>query len=112
MNYKEILENKMESIFHNEHFRAKVAKALQAYGKKKEEKQPDLVRLAILKNAGVDYKNIQDTIVVAKEDFRLILEQAQYPRQTANMDCRDIAQMEQFMEADRQEWDNFLKYQS
>lgn len=108
MNYKEILEHKLNTIFNNEHLREKVSKALEAYGKKKEEEQPYLVRLAILKNSGRDYKIIQDTIVVAKENFQLVLEQAQFPRQTANMNCRDIVQMEAYMEADRKEWEDFL----
>lgn len=108
MNYKQILEHKLNSIFNNEHLRVKVSKALEAYGTQKEEVEPYLVRLAILKNSGRDYQVIQDTIVVAKENFQLVLEQAQFPRQTAHINCRDISQMEAYMEADRHEWEKFL----
>tara|TARA_B110000483_G_scaffold3151_1_gene3727 strand:+ start:1035 stop:1367 length:333 start_codon:yes stop_codon:yes gene_type:complete len=110
MNYKEILETKLQTIFHNEHYRAKVADALLQYGKTAEEEKPFLVRLAILKNAGVEFEAIEATIAIAKSDFRHVLDQAEFPRQTANQNCRDRDQMMAFMDEDQAEWTKFLKY--
>ena len=108
MNYKEILEHKLETLFHNDHYRAKVSEVLLTYGVTPEEEKPFLVRLAILKNAGVEFEAIELTISVAKANFREVLDQAEFPRQTANPDCRDREQMMTFMDEDLAEWTKFL----
>ena len=88
----------------------KVLAMLSEYGKEKWQREPDRVRLAVLKLAAGDIEQLGQHIEIAKRDYRDVLAAAEYPGYSKDMlRIPDLPQEEQqrIIDADwgqYQEW--------
>lgn len=82
---------------------------LESYGTEKYEKEPDRVRLAILKLSGSDLEQIKRTTNIAKQDYRDVLAWAEYPRQSKIIQrLPEGPEKQKIVKADRAEYEEWL----
>lgn len=105
---KMLLERKLESMFPDDFTRRRVRKVLQDYGRGAGEREPDRVRLAILKLAGAELCAIEKYTGYARDDYRTILAWAEYPRQARQWVMPDADEKQKLVEADLSEYEAWL----
>ncbi|MEJ1355999.1 MAG: hypothetical protein RNU03_01380 [Candidatus Sedimenticola sp. (ex Thyasira tokunagai)] len=66
------------------------------------------MKLAILKLAGSDLKEIEKYTETAKQDYRDVLTWAEYPRQSKKWSMPDGPKKNNLIEADKEEYDKWL----
>ena len=108
MNYKELVQKKLVSLFPDKNSRERVSNILMNYGLENYEREPNRVRLAVLKLGGTDISEIEKMIKCSKEDFRDILSWAEYPRQSKNPAMSNGSKKQKLIEADKKEYDEWL----
>jgi len=106
IDYTAILQRKLYSMFNDDSIRDRVCIELDRYGIESHEQETDRVKLAILKIADSDVKEIQAQVDSAKIDYRDILAYAEYPNQMkAGWNITD----ERLMEIDKQQYEAWLE---
>jgi len=105
---KKLLERKLQSMFADDFIRRRVWKILQGYGRGAHEREPDRVRLAILKLAGAELRSVEKYTGYARDDYRTILAWAEYPRQAREWVMPDADAKRKMIEADRAEYEDWL----
>jgi hypothetical protein len=105
---KALLERKLEVMFPDDFTRRRVRKILQDYGREMHEREPERVRLAILKLAGAELRSVEKYTGYAREDYRNILAWAEYPRQAQQWVMPDAVEKQKMIEADLAEYENWL----
>jgi hypothetical protein len=105
---KTLLERKLAAMFPDDFTRRRVRKVLGDYGGKSREREPDRVRLAILKLAGAELRSVEKYTGYACEDYRNILAWAEYPRQAREWVMPDADAKQKMIEADLTEYENWL----
>jgi hypothetical protein len=105
---KHLLERKLEAMFPEDFTRRRVRKILGGYGREAREREPDRVRLAILKLAGAALRPVEKFTGYAREDYRNILAWAEYPRQAREWVMPGADEKQKLIEADRTEYENWL----
>ena len=105
---KMLLERKLESMFPEDFTRRRVRKILQGYGWGVHEREPDRVRLAILKLAGAELRSVEKYTGYAQDDYRTILAWAEYPRQAREWVMPDADEKQRMIEEDLAEYENWL----
>jgi hypothetical protein len=105
---KTLLERKLEVMFPEDFTRRRVRKILGDYGREAQEREPDRVRLAILKLAGAELRSVEKYTGYAREDYRNILAWAEYPRQAREWVMPDPDAKQKMIEADLTEYENWL----
>ena len=105
---KMLLERKLESMFPEDFTRRRVRKILQGYGRGVHEREPDRVRLAILKLAGAELRSVEKYTGYAQDDYRTILAWAEYPRQAREWVMPDADEKQRMIEEDLAEYENWL----
>ncbi len=103
-----LLERKLETMFPDDFTRRRVRKILEDYGREAHEREPDRVRLAILKLAGTELRSVETYTGYAREDYRTILAWAEYPRQAQQWVMPDADEKQKLIEADLNEYENWL----
>ena len=81
MDYQAILKRKLISLFPEADIRQSVLSMLESYGADENDREPDRVRVAILKLSAGDAKKLQAYLDTAKIDYRDVLAMAEFPRQ-------------------------------
>ncbi|MGD8618609.1 MAG: hypothetical protein PVH54_05410 [Gammaproteobacteria bacterium] len=105
---KKLLERKLQSMFPDEFSRRRVRKILLDYGRRTHEREPDRVRLAILKLAGTELRSVEKYTGYARDDYRTILAWAEYPRQARQWVMPDAEEKRKLIEADLTEYEDWL----
>ena len=105
---KKLLERKLLSIFPDEFSRRRVRKILLDYGRGAHEREPDRVRLAILKLAGTELRSVEKYTGYARDDYRTILAWAEYPRQARQWVMPDAEEKRKLIKADLTEYEDWL----
>jgi hypothetical protein len=105
---KALLECKLEVMFPEDFTRRKVRKILQNYGSGMHEREPDRVRLAILKLAGAELRSVEEYTGYAREDYRNILAWAEYPRQAQQWVMPEADEKQKMVDADLAEYEEWL----
>lgn len=105
---KALLDSKLEVMFPDDFTRRRVRKILQGYGSELHEREPDRVRLAILKLAGAELQSVEKYTGYAREDYRDILAWAEYPRQTREWVMPEADEKQKMIEADLAEYQEWL----
>ena len=108
-NHKAILKRKLQDLFPDEVCRRKAADILERYGPGPYDKEPDRVRLAILKLSGSDLEKLQRNTNRARQDYRDVLAWAEYPRQSRHWSVPAGDEKSRMVKADRQEYEDWLK---
>lgn len=107
---KTLLERKLEMMFSDDFTRRRVHRILQGYGREAHEREPERVRLAILKLAGAELRSVEKYTGYAREDYRNILAWAEYPRQARQWVMPEAAEKQKMIEADLAEYENWLHH--
>lgn len=81
--YAAVLSKKMLQLFSDPDERAIVHEELIRYGQEEYEREPERVRVAILKVAGTSLEEIRQWVGIAKNDYRDVLASAEYPNELA-----------------------------
>jgi len=81
INYAALLTRKILELFPDPDARAIVYEELARYGLEQHEREPERVRVAILKVAGGSLDEIREWVSIAKNDYRDVLASAEYPNQ-------------------------------
>ena len=105
---KKLLERKLQSMFPDDFTRRRVRKILLDYGRGAHEREPDRVRLAILKLAGAELRSVEKYTGYARDDYRTILAWAEYPRQARQWVMPDAEEKRKLSEADLTEYEDWL----
>lgn len=103
-----LLERKLKMMFSDDFTRRRVHKILQDYGREVHEREPERVRLAILKLAGAELRSVEKYTGFAREDYRNILAWAEYPRQAQQWVMPDPDEKQKMIEADLAEYEDWL----
>ncbi len=80
MDLNELLARKLVALFPEVRETEKVSAIFNTFRIEKREREPERVKLDILRLSGCDLKNIQICTDYAKQDFRDIISWAEYPR--------------------------------
>lgn len=104
----EILDSKLKRLFPDRSERQKVMEILLTYGTESYEREPDRVRLAILKLSGNSLDEIKKYTQYAKQDFRDILCWAEYPNQGKAWNLKDQAEKQRLADRDRKQYEDWL----
>ena len=107
--YDVILSRKLEVLFPNKSARQQVNILLGSYGMEACEKEPDRVRMAVLKLSGSDLDKMRHYTQRAKQDYRDILAWAEYPRQCNHWSLADGPEKAELRKEDLVEYDDWLK---
>jgi hypothetical protein len=105
---KKLLDRKLETMFPDDFTRRRVRKVLLEYGQGAHEREPDRVRLAILKLAGAELRSVEKYTGYAHDDYRTILAWAEYPRQAREWINPDAEEKREMIEADLDEYEHWL----
>jgi hypothetical protein len=81
IDYAAVLSRKMLQMFPDPGTCAIAYEELARYGQEEYEREPDRVRVAILKLAGASLDGIGQWVGIAKNDYRDVLASAEYPNQ-------------------------------
>lgn len=103
-----LLDSKLKAMFADDFTRRRVWKVLQGYGRESREREPERVRLAILKLAGSELRSVEKYTGYARDDYRTILAWAEHPRQTQQWVMPDADEKQRMIEADRSEYECWL----
>jgi len=103
-----LLARKLETMFPGDFTRRRVRKILEEYGREAHEREPDRVRLAILKLAGAELRSVEKYTGYAREDYRTILAWAEYPRQARQWVMPGADEKQKMIEADLAEYERWL----
>ncbi|HUT40451.1 MAG TPA: hypothetical protein VM011_03845 [Gammaproteobacteria bacterium] len=103
-----LLERKLAVMFPEDFTRRRVRKILGGYGREAHEREPDRVRLAILKLAGAELQAVEKYSGYAREDYRNILAWAEHPRQAREWLMPDADEKQKMSVADLTEYENWL----
>lgn len=82
---------------------------LDTYGTASHEQESSRVKLAILKLAGNNKKEVEKYTAYAKQDFRDILSWAEYPRQSKLRAITEGPDKEKLTREDRAEYESWLE---
>ena len=107
VNY-ENLAIKLEEHFPDPEERGRVLTLLESYGAEEYEREPDRVRLAILKLAGRDPEKVEKYVHSARGDYRDVLAWAEYPNQMRVQCGLGIAAREELIRRDREQYERWL----
>lgn len=105
---KEIYLRKLTALFPDEKNRNTAMAILNAYGVEEYEREPDRVRLAILKISGNDLKQIRRNTALAKQDFRDTLVEAEYPNQGKSWRVPNEVEKQKLIAKDRLQYEKWL----
>jgi hypothetical protein len=105
---KTLLECKLAAMFPDDFTRHRVRKILQGYGNETHEREPDRVRLAILKLAGTELRSVEKYTGYAREDYRDVLAWAEYPRQARHWVKPGADEKQKMIAADLAEYEEWL----
>lgn len=83
VDYHGILQRKLHLLFPERAAREAIRDELEQYGREAHEREPDRVRLAVLRIAGSDPDAVATWVAVARRDYRDVLAAAEYPAQLA-----------------------------
>jgi len=108
MNYQAILDRKLKTLFPQASARQKLSALLESYGSEDYEREPERVRLAILKPSASDAKKLQEYLDIAKIDYRDVLAMAEYPRQLKDPSFTYDEDKQKLIDADRTEYEKWL----
>ena len=108
MDYDQALARKLKSMFESKASINEVNSLLSVYGKEEHERETTRVKLAILKLAGTDLKEIEKYTVIAKQDYRDVLAWAEYPRQSKKWSMPDDPKKKKLVAADKEEYEEWL----
>jgi len=108
MDYDQALTGKLKSMLENEALINDANSILGAYGKEEHELEATRVKLAILKLAGADLRQIEKYTEIAKQDYRDVLAWAEYPRQSKKWSMPDGPKKEKLVKADKEEYEKWL----
>jgi hypothetical protein len=103
-----ILKRKLEALFPVPSERETVLSILACYGTEKHEREPDRVKIAILRLAGTEIDKIRKYTQLAKEDYRDILSWAEYPRQSKSWSLLEGPEKKKLRELDRANYEKWL----
>jgi hypothetical protein len=110
------LERRIDATWAVADARRRVCDALAAYGAAEHEREPDRVRLAILKLADGDAEEVASLVRAASRDYRDVLMWAEYPEEgrTLWMLRRDLTAEERaavnaIRRRDREQYEAWLK---
>jgi len=103
-----LLERKLKQMFSDDFIRRRVHKILLGYGGGVHEREPERVRLAILKLAGAELRSVEKYTGYAREDYRNILAWAEYPRQARQWVMPDADEKQKMIAADLAEYEDWL----
>ena len=96
-------------LFSDDSEREQVMAILDTYGKGSHEKESSRVKLAILKLAGNNRKEVEKYTAIAKQDFRDVLSWAEYPRQSRLSTIPEGPDKERLIREDRTEYESWLE---
>lgn len=105
---KTLLECKLAAMFPDAFTRRRVHRILQNYGNQRHEREPDRVRLAILKLAGADLQSVEKYTGYACADYRDVIAWAEYPRQARQWEMPAGDAKQKMIEADLAEYEDWL----
>ena len=108
MDYSQALVRKINSMFDSEALASEAMSILNAYGKEEYEREVPRVKLAILKLAGSDLKEIDKFTGVAKMDCRDVLAWAEYPRQSKKWSMPEGPEKEKLAMSDIEEYEKWI----
>ena len=110
------LNRKLEAMWDDLHDRQTVLAELERYGQESFEREPERVRLAILKLCGGRVERVSELVAAAKQDYRDVLMWAEYPAEgqalwtlKANLTDEERRQLERLRQEDRREYQEWLK---
>ena len=99
------LQRKLLVLFPESGRRAEAQRLLERYGGAPHERQPERVRLAVLKLSGPDLEQLRANITSAKADYRDVLAWAEYPHQSRAPSWRlPAAERRELIARDRAEY--------
>lgn len=108
--------SRIDETWPDEAARERIRRALFTYGEDPGEREPERVRLAILKLADGREDSIARFVRDAKRDYRDVLMWAEYPREGAalwslrkNLSPEEEARLAELRRADRQEMENWRR---
>jgi len=105
---KKLLERKLERMFPDDFTRRRVRKVLENYGSEYHEREPERVRLGILKLAGDSLRSVEEYTGYARQDYRDILAWAECPRRARQWVQPDEETERQLDLEDREEYEHWL----
>lgn len=103
-----ILARKLNALYPEASQHDKAVQILAEYGKGRHDKEPERVRLAILKLSGADLGKLEHNTTRAKQDYRDVLAWAEYPGQSKNWSIMKGPQKEKLKKADLDEYEAWL----
>lgn len=109
MNLESILEQKLRALFPEAHQYTHARQELERYGIESHEQEAVRVRLAVLKLAGADLRQMHSYIDAAKSDFRDVLAWAEFPAQMQSDSWRlPPHQQQPLIAQDRKQYEDWL----
>jgi hypothetical protein len=84
VNYRKILDEKIQLYFPENESQSVILNELKKYGVEKHEIEIDRVYLSIIKCANGNIDKIGEFVKIAKHDYRDIIARAEYPNQFEN----------------------------
>ena len=109
MNYKIVLDKKIQEIFTDKESQLKALRQLDKYGIEERERETFRVRLDILKCCNGNYGLIDKFLDAAKQDYRDVLAWAEYPHQMELAVSADDKQKKMAIKKDREQYNEWLK---
>jgi hypothetical protein len=107
--HSKLLPRILEKIFPREDERDEVVQILEQYGRAEFQKEPDRVKMAILKLAGKSPERVRYYTLMACRDYRDILSAAEYPKQIGYYKLRedDPDQYDRIVMEDREQYQDW-----
>ena len=110
------VERRVDALWPESEDRGQVREALASYGVEAYEREPDRVRLAILKLSDGEVAKVLSLVSAAKQDYRDVLMWAEYPEEgraiwavRPNLTQADRDRLKQIRCSDRRQYEEWLK---
>lgn len=110
------IARKIEAMWQNLAARDQVLAELHRYGQETYEREPERVRLAILKLCEARLDRVVELVAAAKRDYRDILMWAEYPAEgqalwagRSDLSDEERRQLEELRQGDRRQYRDWLK---
>jgi hypothetical protein len=107
---------KLEALWPDSPARRQALVELERYGHEAHEREPERVRLAILKLCEGELKRVVELVVAAKRDYRDVLMSAEYPAEGqalwalhVELTSEERRRLEELWQQDREQYEEWLK---
>jgi hypothetical protein len=108
MDYEQALVRKLNSMFEGKGIISKAISILNSYGAEEHERELPRVKLAMLKLAGSNLKEMDKFTDMGKKVYGDVLAWAEYPRQSRKWSIPEGPEKQNLVKEDKEEYEKWL----